>query len=66
MTIDASRIKNLGNPRWLYSTAGSTEKAQSSITETISNTPLLICLKVIDNSCDRYFIISDTAVQSVE
>ena len=66
MTIDASRVKNLGNPRWIYSTAGSQEKSQSSITETISSTPLLICLKLIDTACDRYFIISDASIQSVE
>lgn len=66
MTIDASRVKNLGNPRWIYATGDNSEKAQSSITETISNTPLFICLKLIGNTCDRYFIISDTSVESTE
>lgn len=60
ITIDASEVKNLGNPRWVYAQGNGKERAESSITETISSTPLFICLKVINAACDRYFLISDT------
>lgn len=66
ITINAAKIKNLGNPRWLYSTDSGTGKAQSSITEVASSTPLLICLKLIATECDRYFFISDTNTRKTE
>jgi PKD domain len=60
ITINAAKAKNLGNPRWQYSTLGSREESKSSITELISSTPLMVCLRVIDTACDRYFIIVDS------
>jgi PKD repeat protein len=66
MTISAAKVKNLWNPRWKYATTGSSEETKSSITETISATPLLVCLKLFWNACDRYFIISDVDTRSTE
>lgn len=67
-TINASKIKNLWNPRWLSSTAWSIEKTSSSITEVISNIPLIICFKIFDtkSDCDRFFLIMDTDTNSKE
>jgi PKD repeat protein len=59
ITINASKVKNLGEPRWVYATSQDVENKQSSITEEISSTPLMVCLKVINKACDRIFIISD-------
>ncbi len=59
ITFNASKVKNLGIPRWVYSTDPSVEITNSSITEQITSAPILVCLKVIDESCDRIFIIKD-------
>jgi PKD repeat protein len=62
ITLNAAKVKNLWNPRWTYPDRANIEKVQTSITEEISNTPLLICLSLFDNSCDRIFILSDTDI----
>ncbi len=66
ITLNAARVKNLWNPRWLYAARGSIEKAQTSITEEVTSTPLMVCLKLISNVCDRYFIITDTDVSAAD
>lgn len=58
ITINASWIKNFGNPRWLHSD-GKNEDNSASITEKVSNIPSIICFKLFDINCDRYFIIND-------
>ncbi len=42
------------------------EKAQTSITEEVSSTPLMVCLKLMSNDCDRYFIITDTDISEAD
>lgn len=64
-TINASRIKNLGNPRWIYDTDKSQEKTQDYVVVEISKTPLVICLKVFGNICDRIFIVKDTETNTI-
>lgn len=66
ITINASKIKNLGTPRWLYDLPWSTEQSKSSITETVSSTPLIVCLMIMSTSCDRYFIIADNEKNTVD
>ena len=47
ITIDASKIRNLGTPRWAYSTDPTgTFKESNRITELPSATPLKICLNI--------------------
>lgn len=58
ITINASWIKSLGNPRWLHSD-WKNEENNATITEKISNIPTIICFKLFDINCDRYFIIND-------
>lgn len=62
ITLNAAKVKNLWNPRWTYPDRWGLEKIQTSITEEVSSTPLLICLSLLDASCDRIFIISDTDI----
>ncbi len=64
MTINASKVKNLGNPRWQY--ASGDIKTQSSITETITSTPIVVCLVVLGTACDRYFIVVDSDTKVIE
>ena len=66
ITISAAKVKNLWNPRWKYATIGSSDEAKPSITEIISSTPLLVCLKLFDTACDRYFLISDISERRIE
>jgi PKD repeat protein len=66
ITFNAAKVKNLWNPRWVYSARGSMEKAQTSITEEVSSTPLMVCLKLMSNDCDRYFIITDTDISEAD
>ncbi len=66
VTINASKIKNLGTPRWLYDIPGSTEETKNSITETVSSTPLIVCLMLINTMCDRYFIIADNESNTID
>lgn len=61
ITINASSIKNLWEPRWIFSTNPENEVRVPYITETISKSPLTVCLKVMqDKVCDRKFVIQDT------
>lgn len=64
MTLDASGIKTLGNPRWMYLPSRKIVDT-SSITEAISSTPLYVCLSIINDECDRIFIMMDTDSQKV-
>ncbi|NRH21150.1 PKD domain-containing protein [Candidatus Gracilibacteria bacterium] len=58
VTLNASSVKNLGNPRWISSDSGN-EETTTSTTQQIGKNPNLICFKLFNISCDRYFIIVD-------
>jgi hypothetical protein len=60
LTIDASGLKKLGNPRWTYFPSRKTVET-SSITETLTNIPSIIGLTIFPESSniDRFFIIEN-------
>lgn len=58
VTLNASSVKNLGNPRWISSDSWN-EETTTSTTQQIWKNPNLICFKLFNISCDRYFIIVD-------
>ena len=64
VTMNALKVKNLWNPRWSYPDRWGSEKIQNSITEEVTSTPLLVCLSIFDNSCDRLFILTDTDISA--
>ncbi len=65
ITLDATSLKKLGTPRWIYEWWK--EITESSITESISSIPKIICFKIFDtNGCDRIFVLEDTDTKSVE
>jgi hypothetical protein len=58
MTIDASSLRRLGEPRWIYE--NDREVMESTITETLSPEPFLIALDVFDQPWyDRIFVMQD-------
>lgn len=58
ITLDASKLKRLGLPRWVYSNGK--EVSDPSITESITSISQGICLKLFEtNGCDRIFILED-------
>ena len=60
VTIDASKIRNLGTPRWAYSTNPNNIFESNSITELPSATPLLVCFNIFwGNNCNRTFVIQE-------
>ncbi len=65
ITLDASRIKKLGTPHWIYESGK--DVTESSITESVSPIAQAICFKIFDKSgCDRIFILEDKSVTPVE
>lgn len=58
LTLDASNIRNLWNPRWVYEASGK-EVNESSITERLTGTPQIIGLKLFWNNIDRIFLIEN-------
>lgn len=58
VTLDASELKNLGNPRWVYKSSGN-EVNSSSITEKLLSTPQIIWLKILSDNIDRIFVIEN-------
>lgn len=58
ITLDASSVKNLGSPRWIYESSGK-EVNTSSITERLTGTPQIIWLKLFWNDIDRIFLIEN-------
>lgn len=67
MTIDASPILNLWEPKWIFSTDSGRELKQPSITQTISAAPLLVCFRILPdtNECDRMFMIKEVGTNSI-
>jgi PKD repeat protein/multisubunit Na+/H+ antiporter MnhF subunit len=56
VTIDASGLKNLWNPRWIYASTNK-EIESSSITEKVIDIPQIVGLKLFADEIDRIFII---------
>lgn len=65
ITLDATKLKKLGTPSWIYESLK--EVTEPSITEPVSSIPQAICLKVFEkNGCDRVFILEDKNNLSIE
>lgn len=64
-TLDASALRQLGTPKWLYLDTNK-EVNENHITETVTKTPRFVCLKVYSDACDRVFVLEDTNNQSPE
>lgn len=65
-SINASSIKNLGTPRWIHADWWK-EDTNSTLTEKITKTPTLVCFKLFNNNCDRYFVIvGETGANEIE
>ncbi len=58
ITLDASNVRNLWNPRWLYE-ATNEEISKPFITEKVLSTPQIIGLKLFWNDMDRIFLIEN-------
>lgn len=59
ITLDASALKKLWTPRWIYQNGK--EITESIITETVSSVSQAVCLRVYENtSCDRVFLLENT------
>lgn len=65
ITLDASSLKSIGTPRWVYQESGK-EVTETSITETLSSNPKYICLKVYGNGCDRIFVLQNSNIKNLE
>ena len=68
ITLDASGIKKLGTPRWIYESSGK-ETKETSITETLTPIAEAVGLKIwtTENSgLDRIFILEDKDNRSIE
>ncbi len=64
-TLDATALKPLGTPRWLYLDTNK-EVVENHITETLTKTPRFVCLKIYSDACDRIFVLEDTNNQTPE
>ncbi len=65
MSLDAGSLKRLGNPRWIFLQSNKVEE-KSSITQTISNIPQYVCLRLLTDNCDREFILEDKDIREVQ
>lgn len=65
ITLDAGSLKKLGTPRWIYTQSDKIVES-SSITETLSDIPQSICLRLLSNGCDRTFILIDNDSKKVQ
>jgi hypothetical protein len=63
VTLDATRLKLLGDPRWVYENTGDEVKTPS-ITIEPSETPVFISLKVFSEVADRIFLIQKLGLTS--
>lgn len=63
VTLDASRLKLLGDPRWIYENTGDEVKTPS-ITIEPSETPVFVSLKVFGEVADRIFLIQKLGLTS--
>jgi hypothetical protein len=63
VTLDASRLKLLGDPRWVYENTGDEVKTPS-ITIEPSETPVFVSLKVFGEVADRIFLIQKLGLTS--
>lgn len=64
VTLDASGLKSIGNPRWKYIESGKIVET-ASITEEISATTKYVCLVLVTSDCDRLFVLRQSDVQDV-
>lgn len=65
ITLDASSLKRIGNPRWTYLTSGK-EVETDSITEVLSATPNILGLTIWENPFDRIFILEKRGLKEIE
>lgn len=64
ITIDASKLKTLGTPKWRYKNSN-TILTQDSITEEPTSTPNIIYFSLFDDAPDRIFVIQTTAKKNI-
>ncbi|GAB0174806.1 MAG: hypothetical protein HHAS10_06850 [Candidatus Altimarinota bacterium] len=66
VTIDASSLRKLGTPQWIYE--GSNKVVtESTITEPITLEPTRICFKIfLQSGCDRIFILKDDDSKTIK
>lgn len=65
LTLDASNLRKLGTPRWVYESSGK-EVTEATITETLSPLAERVGLKLWWDSIDRIFILEDATNRSVD
>ncbi len=58
ITLDASGLKNLWDPYWIYQSTGK-EVHSSSITEKLLGTPQIVGLKLFSDEIDRVFLLQN-------
>jgi PKD repeat protein len=63
ITLDASRLKLLGDPRWIYENTGNEVKTPS-ITLEPSETAVFVSLKLFGEGADRIFLIQKLGLTS--
>ena len=63
VTLDASRLKLLGDPRWVYENTGDEVKTPS-ITIEPSETPVFVSLKIFSDTADRIFLLQKLGLTS--
>ncbi|PID83780.1 hypothetical protein CSB09_04415 [Candidatus Gracilibacteria bacterium] len=73
ITYDTTPIQNLGSPEWRYASDVNKVYKKSVITETVSQTPVILCLTIFPSSikkkklvCDRTFFIQDTSLSDIK
>lgn len=65
VTLDATGLKRLGNPRWIYQNGK--EVTDLIITETVTSISQAICLRIFENTgCDRIFLLKDTTDKTID
>lgn len=66
VTIDASSLRKLWNPEWIYEWSNKVV-TESSITEPLNLEPTAICFKIYEqNWCDRMFVLKDDDSKTVK
>ncbi len=62
VTLDSSRLKLLGDPRWVYENTGD-EVRNPTITIEPSETPVFVGLSVFSETPDRIFLLQKRGLQ---
>lgn len=65
ITLDASGLKKLGTPRWIYTQSNIIAEGMS-ITETLSDIPQYVCFRLFSDVCDRIFVLEDAEQKDIQ